>query len=119
MTEPSEGTDMNSFAHSRCRTRAGASSPLARGPPAVVRHVRPYTHPAGVDHFVDVEYLDGWDFPGEDGVVWELERRTALLTSAGLPRVDNTSRGGLPTPMGNHSSVPGRCEVARKDAGHS
>lgn len=44
-------------------------------------------------HVVDVEYLDGWDFPGEDRLVWEREWKPAILREAGLPRgVDDPSQ---------------------------
>ena len=61
---------------------------LVRGRPAAVRdrieHVDAATRQTF--HLVDVEYLDGWDFPGEDRVVWEREWKPAILRDAGLPR---------------------------------
>lgn len=61
---------------------------LVRGRPAAVRerveHADAVTRE--VYSVVDVEYLDGWDFPGEDRVIWEREWNAQVLRDAGLPR---------------------------------
>jgi len=38
-------------------------------------------------HLVDVEYLDGIEFPGEDTILWEREVGAQILSSGGLPRI--------------------------------
>ncbi len=35
-------------------------------------------------HLVDVEYLDGWDFPADDTVLWEVEVGARVLPGGGL-----------------------------------
>lgn len=38
-------------------------------------------------HLVEVEYLDGWEFPAEDTLLWEAEVDARVLQGGGLPRV--------------------------------
>jgi len=61
---------------------------LVRGRPAAVRGVSAHGHDGEVTHLVDVEYLDAWDFPAEDSVLWEREIGAQVLKGGGLPRVD-------------------------------
>jgi hypothetical protein len=60
---------------------------LVRGRPAAVRNVRSQTGNEAAAHLVEVEYLDGWEFPGEDTVLWEAEIDARVLQGGGLPRV--------------------------------
>lgn len=60
---------------------------LVRGRPAAVRDVRAQTGNEAAAHLVEVEYLDGWEFPGEDTVLWEAEIDARVLQGGGLPRV--------------------------------
>lgn len=60
---------------------------LVRGRPAPVRDVRAQTGNEAAAHLVEVEYLDGWEFPGEDTVPWEAEIDARVLQGGGLPRV--------------------------------
>ena len=46
---------------------------LVRGRPAAVRDVRAHTGNEAAAHLVEIEYLDGWEFPAEDTVLWEAE----------------------------------------------
>ena len=62
---------------------------LVRGRPAAVRDVRSHETDGPVAHLVDVEYLDGSDFPGTDSVLWEREIDARILTGGGLPRIDD------------------------------
>jgi ERCC4-related helicase len=62
---------------------------LVRRRPAVVRDVEPSKNGPSTIHRVEVEYLDGWNHPPEDNILWELERDAAILTRAGLPRIDD------------------------------
>lgn len=64
---------------------------LVRSRPAAVRDIIEFNAPDGVFHLVEVEYLDGWDHPADDRVIWERERRTQILTGAGFPRIDDLS----------------------------
>lgn len=61
---------------------------LVRGRPAAVRERIEHIHAVTREtfHVVDVEYLDGWDFPGDDRLVWEREWKAEILRDAGLPR---------------------------------
>ena len=61
---------------------------LVRGRPAAVRECIGHVDAATQEpfHVVDIEYIDGWDFPGEDRVVWEREWGTQILRDVGLPR---------------------------------
>ena len=52
---------------------------LVRGRPAAVRDVRGQTGNEAAAHLVEVEYLDGWEFPGEDTVLWEAEIDARVL----------------------------------------
>ena len=61
---------------------------LVRGRPAAVRERLDHTDAATQEtfHVVDVEYIDGWDFPGEDRLIWEREWGARILRDVGLPR---------------------------------
>jgi hypothetical protein len=52
---------------------------LVSGRLAAVETVRPYAHDGEVTHLVDVQYLDAWDFPGDDAVLWEREIDARIL----------------------------------------
>src|SRR5688572_27950275 len=84
----------------RSRTRLPSSTPtltmlppeqgqavLVRGRPAAVRDVRAHTGNDSAAHLVEIEYLDGWEFPAEDTVLWEAEVDARVLQGGGLPRV--------------------------------
>jgi superfamily II DNA or RNA helicase len=60
---------------------------LVRGRPAAVRDVRSQTGNELATHLVEVEYLDGWEFPAEDTLLWEAEVDARVLHGGGLPRV--------------------------------
>lgn len=60
---------------------------LVRGRPAAVCHVRAHTGNEEAAHLVEIEYLDGWEFPAEDTVLWEAEIDARVLQGGGLPRV--------------------------------
>jgi len=60
---------------------------VVRGRPASVQAVRPHANGGPTVHLVDVEYLDGWDFPADDTVLWEVEVGARVLPGGGLPRV--------------------------------
>ena len=59
---------------------------LVRGRPAAVRDVRAQTGNEAGRHLVEVDCLDGWEFPAEDTILWE-RRSTRGLRGGGLPRV--------------------------------
>jgi superfamily II DNA or RNA helicase len=67
---------------------------LVRNRPAAVRERIEHTGAVTREtfHLIDVEYLDGWDFPAEDRIVWEREWKAEILRDAGLPRgIDDPS----------------------------
>jgi len=68
---------------------------LVRGRPAAVRDVRAQTGNEAATHLVEVEYLDGWEFPPEDTVLWEAEIDARVLQGGGLPRIQD---GLIPDP---------------------
>ena len=48
---------------------------FVRQRPTIVREVVAKNDPQTnkVQHLVDIEYIDGWNFPKEDFVIWERE----------------------------------------------
>ncbi len=57
---------------------------------AIVRDVYAYQDPGGqraASQVVEVEYVDNWDHPATDRVIWHLERDARVLEHAALPRV--------------------------------
>lgn len=68
---------------------------MVRGRPAAVREIRVEGAADGTSHLVELEYLDGWEFPGEDTVLWEAEVGAEILSRQGLPRLED---GLLPDP---------------------
>src|SRR3954469_11170487 len=60
---------------------------LVRGRPAAVRERPRHTGNDAAAHLVEIEYLDGWEFPAEDTVLWEAEIDARILQGGGLPRV--------------------------------
>ena len=67
-----------------------------RGRPATVIDVRRHENGVGAFHLVDVEYLDHWEFPDGDCVVWERERDARVLAGAGWPRLDDGTTAHRP-----------------------
>lgn len=57
---------------------------------ATVRAVEPYDHPKGRGrlHLVDVEYLDDWQYPETEQLLWEAEKTAKVLGKTSLPGVD-------------------------------
>jgi len=61
-----------------------------------VREVRAHTGNEAAAHLVEIEYLDGWEFPGEDTILWEAEIEAQVLHGGGLPRVGDGIAPDLP-----------------------
>src|SRR3954469_9384073 len=80
---------------------------LVRGRPGAVAAVRPYGQDGDLTHLVDVEYLDAWDFPGDDAVIWEREADARTLTGGGLPRI-----GDMP-PLTDPETFAAFCDALR------
>ncbi len=62
---------------------------LVRRRPAVVRHVEVKAPPrdaaAPRTHLVEVEYLDGWDHPRSEWLLWEIEPHARIVSRLKLP----------------------------------
>jgi ERCC4-related helicase len=63
-----------------------------RNRPALVRAVVPRS-PGTVEglHEVQVEYIDGWSYPANDFVIWEVEQEhgARVVSSLAMPRIDD------------------------------
>ncbi len=86
---------------------------LVRGRPGAVREVRAHTGDAAASHLVDVEYLDGWEFPAEDAVLWEAEIDARILQGGGLPRVGDGLQPDSPERFGAFCDALRWSSVAR------
>jgi hypothetical protein len=64
---------------------------VVRNRPGVVRDVAPYggNGRSGVLHLVDLEYIDGWDHPAHESVLWEREVGPRVVSRLALPRIDD------------------------------
>lgn len=60
---------------------------VVRRRPAVVRSAIPAPSKEGTRTLVHVEYIDGYDHPAEDKVIWEVEVGADRLKNAGWPKV--------------------------------
>ena len=60
-----------------------------RGRPATVVEVRRHEDRDGSCHLVEVEYLDTWDLPAQDTLIWERELDGRVMAGAGWPRLDD------------------------------
>lgn len=58
-----------------------------RNRPAIVTGVQSQGHPTGTMTLVRVDYLDGFDHPATDQVLWELESSAKQLENAGWPAI--------------------------------
>ena len=63
-----------------------------RGRPATVQDVRAHAGNGEACHLVDVEYLDAWEFPAQDTVLWEREADARVLPTTGWPRIGDGIR---------------------------
>ena len=80
-------------------TNASASAPpepgnavSVRGRPATVQDVRPHSGNGEACHLVDVDYLDTWEFPAHDTLLWEREIDARVLPGTGWPRIGDGIR---------------------------
>ncbi len=64
---------------------------MVRNRPAVMRDVAAYggNGRGGVLHLVDLEYIDGWDHPAQESVLWEREVSPRVVSRLALPRLDD------------------------------
>ena len=64
---------------------------VVRNRPGVVRDVAAYggNGRGGVLHLVDLEYIDGWDHPARESVLWEREVAPRVVSRLALPRLDD------------------------------
>jgi len=67
---------------------------LIRRRPAIIRQIeiKKGTNTSEKDrdlHFVSLEYLDSWDFPNEDHLLWERERNTKILSNIEFPPIES------------------------------
>jgi len=66
---------------------------IVRRRPAIVRHCTRTTakDPSDVLNIVDIDYIDGWDFPPDDRIIWEREIGAEIKSSIALPKIDEPS----------------------------
>src|SRR5271157_4047459 len=71
---------------------------LVRQRPALVREVFQKSDPETsiVNHLIDVEYIDGWNFPKEDHIIWEREINPKILSKSDLPDINPISQPDQP-----------------------
>ncbi len=62
---------------------------FVRQRPAIVREVVTKNDPQTnkVQHLLDLEYIDGWNFPREDFVIWEREINPIIFSKIELPNI--------------------------------
>ena len=62
---------------------------VVRNRPGVVRDVVAYggNGSGGMLHLVELEYLDGWEHPGQESVLWEREVAPRVLDRRALPDI--------------------------------
>jgi len=62
---------------------------FVRQRPAIVREVVSKNDPQTnqVQHLVDIEYIDGWNFPKEDFIIWEREIKPIIFSKIELPNI--------------------------------
>jgi superfamily II DNA or RNA helicase len=62
---------------------------MVRRRPALVREIKTFVDASTneTEHLLNVEYIDGWNFPLEDSIIWEREIGARVLSSVGLPDV--------------------------------
>jgi hypothetical protein len=66
---------------------------LVRKRPAIVRNVSVFNEArsAKAMHFVDLDYIDDYEFPDSDRVIWELEVNAKLIPVLDYPEIDKAS----------------------------
>ncbi len=57
--------------------------------PGLIREVKSFidNHTKNTEHIVDIDYIDGWNFPSTDTLIWEREFGTRVLSKISLPEV--------------------------------
>ncbi|HEX7512904.1 MAG TPA: hypothetical protein VF464_05990, partial [Candidatus Methylomirabilis sp.] len=62
---------------------------VVRNRPGVVRDVVAYggNGSGAALHLVEIEYLDGWEHPGQESVLWEREVAPRVLDRRALPDI--------------------------------
>lgn len=76
---------------------------VVRNRPGVVRDVVAYggNGSGGALHLVELEYLDGWEHPGQEAVLWEREVAPRVVSRLALPDIaDPASRPDAPDRFG-------------------
>ncbi len=60
---------------------------FVRQRPAFVRNVidKPDPITQTKQHFIDIEYIDGWNYPREDRIIWEREVAPRIISKAEFP----------------------------------
>ncbi|MBU7017305.1 MAG: DEAD/DEAH box helicase family protein [Theionarchaea archaeon] len=62
---------------------------MVRRRPALIREVTKFTDSftKNTQHILNVEYIDGWNFPSEDTLIWEKEIDARIISHLTLPDV--------------------------------
>jgi superfamily II DNA or RNA helicase len=55
----------------------------------LIREVKSFSdaHTKNSEHLIDVDYIDGWNFPSNDTLIWEREFGTRILSKVSLPEI--------------------------------
>lgn len=71
---------------------------MVRRRPALIREVTQFvdSFTKTTQHVLQVEYIDGWNFPLEDTLIWEKEIDAQIISHLALP--DIGSPGSQPDP---------------------
>lgn len=64
---------------------------IVRSRPAIVREIRNRQDPNTSENmnYVMVEYIDGWNYPPDDALVWEREAGARILSKVMLPNISS------------------------------
>lgn len=63
---------------------------LIRKRPAIVRDIHQTQDPSTsqILNLIQVEYIDGWDFPAEDNILWQREISARIFSDVTLPNIN-------------------------------
>jgi len=67
---------------------------LVRNRPGIVRDVNAWSS-NGTEvtlHAVQIDYIDGWQYPDSEELIWEREPQRRIVTSLALPEIDNPAK---------------------------
>ena len=77
---------MGSFRYQTFEEKRGMVWDYDTAEEAIAR-IRRYQKDGNTEHLVDIDYIDGWNFPSTDTLIWEREFGTRILSKVSLPEV--------------------------------